>query len=289
MSIFIMLDVGGTEIKGGVFDVSGALLGGIRNFQAKAGENPDTIFENFCHIISDLGGGFPKEKLEGIGMAFPGPFDYEQGISLMRGLNKYDQIYGMRIPEELRKRSRKLERVKILFRHDVEAFARGVYRFGMKKQQEKVLCLCIGTGAGSAFLENGEALKKKTEAVPENGWIYNSAFRDSILDDYLSVRGLKRLSREIMGEEMDGKRLSELCSEKNPGALKVYREFGKILYEGILPFLDSFKPQALILGGLIIKSFPYFGEKLEKACKERSITLIMEENTSLRAMQGLLF
>ena len=64
MSIFIMLDVGGTEIKGGVFDVSGALLGGIRNFQAKAGENPDTIFENFCHIISDLGGGFPKEKLE---------------------------------------------------------------------------------------------------------------------------------------------------------------------------------------------------------------------------------
>lgn len=148
MSIFIMLDVGGTEIKGGVFDVSGALLGGIRNFQAKAGENPDTIFENFCHIISDLGGGFPKEKLEGIGMAFPGPFDYEQGISLMRGLNKYDQIYGMRIPEELRKRSRKLERVKILFRHDVEAFARGVYRFRRKKQQEKVLCLCIGTGAG---------------------------------------------------------------------------------------------------------------------------------------------
>lgn len=38
MSIFIMLDVGGTEIKGGVFDVSGALLGGIRNFQAKAGK-----------------------------------------------------------------------------------------------------------------------------------------------------------------------------------------------------------------------------------------------------------
>ena len=71
MSIFIMLDVGGTEIKGGVFDASGALLGGIRNFQAKAGEDPDTIFENFCYIISDLGGSFPKEKLKGIGMAFP--------------------------------------------------------------------------------------------------------------------------------------------------------------------------------------------------------------------------
>ena len=289
MSIFIMLDVGGTEIKGGVFDVSGALLGGIRNFQAKAGENPDTIFENFCHIISDLGGGFPKEKLEGIGMAFPGPFDYEQGISLVRGLNKYDQIYGMRIPEELRKRSRKLERVKILFRHDVEAFARGVYRFGMKKQQEKVLCLCIGTGAGSAFLENGEALKKKTEAVPENGWIYNSACRDSILDDYLSVRDLKKLSREILGEELDGKKLAELCMRKDESALRVYQKFGDTLYEEIQPFLDSFHPQTLVLGGKSTKSFFYFGKRIEKACNKRRIPIIMEENTSLRAMQGLLF
>lgn len=123
MSIFIMLDVGGTEIKGGVFDVSGALLGGIRNFQAKAGENPDTIFENFCHIISDLGGGFPKEKLEGIGMAFP-------GLLIM---NRHQPDEGAeQIRSDLRnensgritKRSRKLERVKILFRHDVEAFAR---------------------------------------------------------------------------------------------------------------------------------------------------------------------
>lgn len=97
----------------------------------------------------------------------------------------------------------------------------------MKKQQERFSVFASEQEPAPAFLENGEALKKKTEAVPENGWIYNSAFRDSILDDYLSVRGLKRLSREIMGEEMDGKRLSELCSEKNPGALKVYREFGK--------------------------------------------------------------
>ena len=289
MAIFIMLDVGGTEIKGGVFDASGALLSGIRNFPAKAGEDPDTIFENFCEVITALHESFPLEELKGIGMAFPGPFDYEQGISLMKGLNKYDRIYGMKIPEELKKRSPELKGVRIRFRHDVEAFARGVYRFGMEKQREKVLCLCIGTGAGSAFLENGEALREKTEEVPENGWIYNSAFRDSILDDYLSVRGLKRLSREIMGEEMDGKRLSELCREKNQEALRVYREFGEILYEGILPFLDSFKPQALILGGQITKSFPYFGEKLEMACKERSIMLIMEENTSLRAMQGLLF
>ena len=48
MAIFIMLDVGGTEIKGGVFDAFGSLLSGIRKFPAKAGEDPDTIFEKMC-------------------------------------------------------------------------------------------------------------------------------------------------------------------------------------------------------------------------------------------------
>ena len=44
-----------------------------------------------------------------------------------------------------------------------------------------------------------------------------------------------------MGEEMDGKKdFQSFAVKKNPGALKVYREFGKILYEGILPFLGQF-------------------------------------------------
>lgn len=62
MSIFIMLDVGGTEIKGGVFDVSGALLGGIRNFQAKARGKPDTIFENFATSFLILAGASQKKN-----------------------------------------------------------------------------------------------------------------------------------------------------------------------------------------------------------------------------------
>lgn len=289
MSVFIMLDVGGTEIKGGILNASGELLTDIRSFPAKAGADADTIFENFCQIISSLHQNCPAGRLEGIGMAFPGPFDYKQGISRMKGLDKYDQIYGRKIAEELKKRNPELEGIQFLFRHDVEAFARGIYRFGMAEQKEKILCLCIGTGTGSAFLKNGEALLEKSEEVPENGWIYNSPFKDSILDDYLSVRGLKKLSREILGEELDGKKLAELCMQKDESALRVYQKFGETLYEGIQPFLDSFHPQTLILGGQITKSFFYFGKRIEKACNKRRIPIIMEENTSLRAMQGLLF
>lgn len=35
--------------------------------------------------------------MKGIRLAFPGPFDYEQGICLMKGLDKYDRLYGINL------------------------------------------------------------------------------------------------------------------------------------------------------------------------------------------------
>ncbi len=40
---------------------------------------------------------------------------------------------------------------------------------------DKILCVCIGTGAGSAFVENGKTVKTG-KGVPENGWIYQQPF-----------------------------------------------------------------------------------------------------------------
>ena len=40
----------------------------------------------------------------GVGMAIPGPFDYENGISRMQGLNKYDAIYGIPLEREIKAR-----------------------------------------------------------------------------------------------------------------------------------------------------------------------------------------
>ncbi len=37
-------------------------------------------------------------------MAIPGPFDYENGISRMQGLNKYDAIYGIPLEREIKAR-----------------------------------------------------------------------------------------------------------------------------------------------------------------------------------------
>lgn len=287
MAVYVLLDVGGTTIKGGITDEQGHMLGTMEEFPSMAHMDKEVILDHFLSVIHTLWEKGQGEQLAGIGMAFPGPFDFQKGISFMKGLDKYDSIYGVEIPDALKKRDQRLKDVKFLFLHDVEAFAVGTCGMGKAAGYEKVFCLCIGTGTGSAFVENKVVLKQKSHHIPENGWIYCLPFRDSVIDDYISVRGLRKLSEQILGRGFNGKELFSLCRQGNLQAQKVYELFGDDLENAMNPFLDAFCPTALVMGGQISKSWEYFGKKLGNACENRNIRIIMEENTSLRAMQGL--
>ena len=178
---YILLDVGGTEIKGSVSDRNGVRTK-IRKFPAQAQKSTEKILDNFAKICREL----MREadgSVVGVGMAIPGPFDYENGISRMQGLNKYDAIYGIPLEREIKARVPELGSARFLFLHDIEAFALGESWYGNCRDVDKILCVCIGTGAGSAFVENGKTVKTG-KGVPENGWIYQQPFGDSILDDY---------------------------------------------------------------------------------------------------------
>lgn len=286
--VYILMDVGGTQIKGSVADRNGRILGEPICAPSHSRERGQIVFDGFAAFIQGLLAGVRGKEAAGVAMAFPGPFDYEKGISLMRGLNKYEGIFGMSIEEELKRRVPEIKNADFCFLHDVQAFALGESWFGEVRNVDKILCLCIGTGTGSAFVENREVLKNKGRGVPADGWIFDTPFRESIIDDYLSVRGLAALSRKILGTEASGSELYAQCRENHSGALLVYREFGEILRDAVTPFLNEFKPQAVVMGGQISKSFSYFGRAFRTECGKRNIRVCMEPETSLRAMQGLL-
>lgn len=288
---YVLMDVGGTQIKAQACYEAAPLSDKITVFDAKSGCGKDEIFLNFAEIIRSLLSELPvnDQKLSGIGMAFPGPFDYKNGVSLMRGLGKYDAIYGYGIRQEIRALLSQLitDDVPFTFLHDVEAFALGEIRFGAAVKSRRAIHLCIGTGAGSAFTENGAVLKEPTEAMPENGWIYNSTFRDGIIDDYVSVRGLSRISGRFFDSAPDGAALAELCNKGDSRALKVFSEFGNDVCEALEPFLKSFRPDTLVLGGQISKSFCRFGRALEELCDDLNIKIAVNCNTSESILKGL--
>ena len=284
--VYLLFDVGGTEIKCGMAEADGAIRQPLLRFPAKAKEIQAHILDHFAWVVQTLAGQAGERRIGGVGMAFPGPFDYEHGISRMRGLDKYDSIYGVPLEKEIKKRAAAVQEARFVFLHDIEAFALGSSRFGPAKQAGRILCLCMGTGAGSAFVCH-QRIVKQGKGIPLNGWIYQTPFHESVIDDYLSVRGLARLSREIMGRERDGRTLYECCQKGDCQAMEVYRRFGAWIREAMVPFMDAFLPDAMLLGGQIAGSFPFVGGALREECKKRAISVYLEKDTSIRAMQGL--
>lgn len=287
---FITLDVGGTEIKAGIMNEDGELKNPVVAFPSRSCEDMNGILDNFAFILEETAAtnDVSLKDMAGVGMAFPGPFDYGKGISLMKGLKKYDAIYGIGLEEEIKKRTSGLNEIPFTFVHDIESFSMGEYFFGKVQGAHKVFCICVGTGAGSAFLVDGQPSQDAGEGVPQRGGIYHFPYQEGIIDDYLSVRGLARLSKNVTGESMSGKQLSELSERGDKNAAKVWRQFGDILVETALPFVETFQPDVIVMGGQISRSFHLFGNRFEKECRQRGVKIITETEASLRAMQGLI-
>ncbi len=294
---WICMDVGGTQIKAGVLTQSGKILGKLRTFSSNAKHSKTEICNHFVHIIRELYNQikqmFPQEqwKICGMGMAFPGPFDYDAGICLMQNLDKYDALYGISLREEIAAVLKKdpvlqhLRDIPFIFCNDVEAFALG--ENALNPGFTRGLYVCIGTGCGSSFLADGKPADNSIPGVPPNGWIYGLPFKDATIDDYLSKRGICKLALQEFGKPLEGKELSELAQEQDKKALHCFDRFGNYLNEALSPILYAFKPNALVLGGQLMKSFSLFGKPLQQFCNKNRIALRISPESSQSALIGL--
>lgn len=292
----ILLDIGGTGIKAGFFSVENKYISDFYNFEALSSESKDLIinqFVNICNIIWDKIDN-NKKKIRSIKMAFPGPFDYKNGISKMRGISKYESLFQVSIPIEMINFS-KAKNVEFIpnkiedfvFINDVESYSLGCIDKYKLFEGNRVFYICIGTGAGSAYSIDGDISTDINEGIAHNGWIYSTLYKDSIIDDYISSRGIIKLSKKYFGEPISPLDLSKMVRDGDQVAKKVYEEFEDNLNGAIFPLISKFKGNKLVLGGNISNSSELFIGKIKKRCIESKVDIIVESNTSKMAMIGL--
>ena len=247
----LCLDVGGTELKGAPVD-GGTLLAPLRHFPARSGEDRETLLDHFAAVFRELdaAAGTPP-VLGGLRLAFPGPFDYEKGICLLQGLDKYDALYEVNLRDELyaRLRDRLASSQDIRFINDVAAFALGEMHYGSAAGSERSLSVCIGTGCGSAFGVGGMLAPEGTPNVPAGGYIYPAPFLDSCIDDHISKRGLMALCAQRLGRPLEGAQLAALCEQGDPAALACFEEFGTRLADALDPFCRGSTPSVSAWAG----------------------------------------
>lgn len=260
-ALVVALDVGGTSVKAGLVDSQGRLAGEPRQYDACSDQARETILGRFASIVADqlTGAAAAGRPVAGIGIGMPGPFDYAAGVSLIRGLHKYEAIYGVNLADEWRQRLHLPAAMPIRFVNDAAAFALGEALYGAGRGHDRVMAVTLGTGCGAAFLVGGR-LAEAGEGVPAGGAVYHLPFQGEIIDEWISRRGILRLWREMAPPAKHGLDVKEIAADPAAGAL--WDRWGEMLAAALGPVAEAFRPGALVLGGQIARSLDLFGGPL---------------------------
>jgi len=251
-SIVAGIDIGGSHITAALIDLQNTTVLKETCVRKSIDTNGSgtTIINEWSSVINKVFSGFDYPKK--IGIAMPGPFDYEKGISLIRNQNKFDSLYGLNIKKLLAERLQ-INEIDILFKNDAACFLQGEAFGGAAKGCKIAIGLTLGTGLGSARFSNGNA---------EDADLWHSPFLEGIAEDYLSTRWFVKRFYEISGKTiLNVKELRELKSQDN-SVNKIFKEFGINLAFFLSGLIDIEKPEVIVLGGNIANAYPLFYSEL---------------------------
>jgi glucokinase len=258
----IALDVGGTSIKSALVLRRGQIPGVPVVTPLDSSGDAEQVLSTFAQVIEAHLEQIPPARLSGVAFGFPGPFDYQAGICLVRGVGKYGAIYGMNLRDILPARLN-LEGIPFLFRNDAEAAILGEARFGAGRPYRRLIGITLGTGCGSAFIENGRPVTSGP-GVPPDGWVYPLLFKGNRVDDIFSRRGLEARLQTAGASTTDVREAAEAARAGDGIALQVFEGFGRDLGEFLDPLARDFQAEILLVLGRIAGAIDLFGPDLER-------------------------
>lgn len=261
----LLFDVGGTFLKGMLADSEGCLLEDTAYEVAMPSDGSKEEITGALAIAVARGTGLAFERNlrpVGVGLDFPGPFDYKRGVSMMD--HKFQSIKGINLVEYIKSLPQLPDGAEVKFMHDVNAALIGEISRGNARGVGRVALVTLGTGLGFACSLDG--VLQLSEWGSPGISIFRTPCGDGILEDFASKRGITRLYHEAGGEEKDIT-VAEIAARAFAGdevALTAFRRTGQILGKGIAPVLAEHKIETLLFGGQISKSFALFEDSLRR-------------------------
>lgn len=264
-------DIGGSHITCAAIDlVSGNILRDTISEREVNNQAPaKDIIAVWADALSEAIAKVSFENVKGIGFAMPGPFDYVKGICYIRGVAKYENLYGINVQEAIAAALKAPDGFLIRFMNDASSFAVGEAWAGSATSAKKSLSITLGTGFGSAFISDRIPIVDGP-LVPRIGCVYHLPYRDGIADDYFSTRGLLGRYKKISGKELKGVKEMAALASSDEEVMDLFTDFGDNLAIFLAPWLKGFEAEILVIGGNISHAYNLFGEVFESRLKREN-------------------
>jgi len=253
-NITLCIDLGGTHCSSALINCHSEQVidGSYYRGQVDSNGGKMQILTEIDHVIQKTMmscSGVPEQMI----VSCPGPFDYENGISLMDGMNKYQSLLHFDLKKYLCHITN-IPAYAVQFHNDAAAFLIGEV-FCKNLYQKRVIGLTLGTGLGSSLYDNGRIVDLN---------FGSAAFDNGIVEDALSTRGiLAQLKQKFDFVPIDN--IKDLIENDRLETLQ--NEAFDFLIHKLITFIKAYieplAPDTVVIGGSIAKSHIYFLDKVK--------------------------
>ncbi len=259
------IDLGGTNIKAGI-------VNDMQEIIAK-GSIPTNVQRSYQDVIKDMAelvqrlfqqSGLKADDILGIGVGSPGTIDAKTGTVIYSNNFEWENVP---LVEELHK----YLNYKIAISNDANCAALGEVKAGAAKNSSNVVLLTLGTGVGGGVVVDGKIFEGGHAGGAELG--HTILVRDGVLctcgrrgclESYASATALIRQTKQAAMEHKEskiyaycdnditkitGKTVFDAAADKDTAASKVVADYISYLGDGIVDFVNIFRPDKVLLSG----------------------------------------
>lgn len=284
------VDIGGTTVKLGLFDVDGNVLDKWE-IPTRTEEGGTKILPDIADSIHEKMANIDKDEVAGVGVGVPGPVD-AKGV-IHRAVNLGWGTFSVK--EELES----LMNLPVMAGNDANVAALGEMWKGGGQGSKDLVVVTLGTGVGGGIIVDGKVLSGATGAGGEIGHIHVNDAETEVcgcgnkgcLEQYSSATGITRLANRALAAsdkasvlrtgEVSAKTVFDAVKNKDELAIEVAEQFGKYLGDGLAAIAGVVNPEAIVIGGGVSKAGevlidyikPHYEENVFHGSRDAKFTL----------------
>jgi glucokinase len=266
----IGVDLGGTKILAGVFDLKLQNLGSTK-FSTKPQRGPEAVIERVARCVLDAIDecDLSLKQVRAVGIGAPGAVDVEHGEVIFAPNLGWKDVA---LVKELEKR---LD-VPVFLENDCKACMLGVYEVELKAKPRHALGIFIGTGIGGGIIINGELYGGVNHTAGEVGHMVidvngpkcgcgnKGCFEvfASRLALFRAIQtaiknGQKSILTEMLGDDLSDLRSNHIRKAINRGdkvVEKIVEEAAEYTGLAVGNLINLLNPEVVVLGGGVIEA-----------------------------------
>ncbi len=284
------VDIGGTTVKIGLFDVEGNVLDKWE-IPTRTENDGEEILPDVADSIREKMKQMDKEAIAGVGVGAPGPID-ASGV-VHRAVNLGWKTFNVKETLEA------LINLPVRAGNDANVAALGEMWMGGGKGYKDLVVVTLGTGVGGGIIVDGKMISGSTGAAGEIGHIHVDDAETDVcncgnrgcLEQFASATGITRLANKklastdmdsvLRGGEVSAKTVFDAVKARDPLAMEVAEQFGKYLGDALAAVAGVVNPEAFVIGGGVSKAGevlidyirPHYEKNVFHGCREVKFAL----------------